>query len=150
MTSLAAATGTSVADVRAANCLADIDLIYVGQSLWLPFSPGTVPPSPVIGVIGCGSNARIDSPVLGATLGSAFDVFGTAQMPDLAYYRLEVRAERDGDYRMVVQLSQPVIDGFLGRIDRAGFGTGLHYLRLVVYDSHGQSAQPCVLPVIFR
>jgi LysM repeat protein len=44
---LAISTFTSVADLVTANCIANPDLIYAGQTLYVPRTPGTFLPAPI-------------------------------------------------------------------------------------------------------
>lgn len=45
---LAITTFTSVAELVSANCIANPDLIYVGQTLHVPRTPGTFLPTPIV------------------------------------------------------------------------------------------------------
>jgi LysM repeat protein len=45
---LAISTFTSVAELASANCVTNPDLIYVGQTLYIPRTPGTFLPTPIV------------------------------------------------------------------------------------------------------
>jgi LysM repeat protein len=148
---LAQATGTTVADVRAANCLADADVIFAGQILYLPGVPGAqATPAPSLSVIGCAARGvSIAAPTVAQTVRDVFEVRGTADIPNFSYYRLEVRAANAETYTEVTRSAVPVVDGVLGRVDARLFGSGFFYIRLVAVDARGGFPQPCAIPVLF-
>jgi len=146
---LATNAGATVADVRGANCLADADLIFVGQTLYLPAEPNeTATPAPLLSVIGClDARSQISEPAIGTVLDGRFEVRGTADVTDFSHYRIEIRAESDDIYTPIYRSAVPVTDGLLAAFDSGRFDSGLYYLRLVVVDQRGGIVQPCAIPV---
>ncbi|MCC6615635.1 MAG: LysM peptidoglycan-binding domain-containing protein [Anaerolineae bacterium] len=146
---LATNAGATVADVRGANCLADADLIFVGQTLYLPATPNeTATPAPLLSVIGClDARSQITTPAIGDVLSGRFEVRGTADVDNFSYYRIEIRAEAEDVYTPIYRSAATVTDGLLAAFDSARFEPGLYYLRLVVVDQRGGIVQPCAIPV---
>ncbi len=149
---LATNAGATVADVRGANCLADADLIFVGQTLYLPAQPNAqATPAPLLDVIGClDTRSQISAPGVGAILSGRFEVRGTAEVANFSFYRIEAREASEDAYTTVYRGTTPVIDGLLATLDAGRFGSGLYYLRLVVVDGRGGIVQPCAIPVFFQ
>jgi hypothetical protein len=164
--SIARAVGSTVSELREANCLSDPDLIFVDMTLYVPRLPlapvqTSVPSTPSIeqpgnrpafGAEGCTNpGVQITSPSIGQTVSSAITVTGTATLDNFWYYRLEVRPNTDQVYRFISRSENQVVNGPLGQLDTTIFGDGLHWIRMTVVDlTGGVNVAPCAIPVIFR
>lgn len=135
--------------------------------LWLPGGQTTPAPSatatPVTGravVVdssGCQpKSVFLSQPEAQARITGAYEVRGTAAVPDLAYYKLELSgAGTNGEWRtldvgkMDPTRAQewPVVDGTLGFFDSSLYPSGEYAFRLIVYDAAGNAPPPCVVPV---
>jgi LysM repeat protein len=155
---IAQAVGSSVNQLREVNCLENVANLQVNDVLFVPRQPSlpvaTLPPVfPQTGVRGVGCtdpNVQIIIPSPGVVVSGLFGIGGTASIPDFQFYRLEVRPDTAQRYSWYSSSTTPVVNGFLGEIDTALFGSGLHWIRLVVVDTAGNSLVPCAIPVIFR
>jgi hypothetical protein len=160
--SIARAVGSTVRELSEANCLEDVDTIFVGYELAVPRLPerpvatgiARVPTrTPGLASLGCTEPfAQITGPVVGQRVSGVFSVQGTAALPNLEYYKLEVRSQEATTYNFYMQSETPVTDGQLGRIDSRLFGSGVFYIRLALVDNTGNIPQggTCVVPVIFE
>ena len=150
--SIAGRAGSTVEAVRAANCLTDVNVIAVGQTLYLPTANAGVPtPTGIVLVVeGCDApGVIITAPLAGETLNGLVEVRGTASIADFSYYRLEIRPLAGENYSQITQVSQPVIDNLLWRLDTESYASGIYSLRLTVVTQRGTFPPPCIIPVIF-
>ena len=160
--SLARAVNSTVDDLLFANCLADANRIVAGTELFVPrlpvgpvrtAQPGDPGGDDDLANQGCnGPFVQILSPGLGETIDAPFTVEGTANLPNMEYFKLEIRAESASTYNFWSRSDDPVIEGVLGTIDRGLFGGGVYYVRLVAVDITGNvpADATCVMPVIFE
>ena len=97
--------------------------------------------------IGCDNPlAVIVSPLPGAVLSGKVEVQGTADIPDFAFYVLEISTLGDNWLNVHTQ-NEPVSSGVLGAWDSTRHVFGDHAFRLVVYKANGDFEEPCVIPV---
>lgn len=159
--SLARAVGSTVDDLLFANCLDDADRIVAGTELFVPRLPtGPVrtaqpglPGGDDLTTQGCnGPFVQIGAPSPGDSLNRGFRVTGTANLPNMEYFKLEIRSDTATTYNFWSRSDDAVINGTLGIIDRGLFGDGVHYLRLVAVDITGNvpADATCVVPVVFE
>jgi hypothetical protein len=160
--SIARAVDSTVSELSEVNCLLDVDTIFVGYELAVPRLPehpvetGIAPVQtrvPGVASIGCAEPfAQITSPAVGQRVSGVFSVQGTATLPNLEYYKLEVRSQEATTYNFYMQSETSVMDGRLGRIDSRLFGPGVFYIRLALVDNTGNipPGGTCVVPVIFE
>jgi hypothetical protein len=125
-------------------------VLLLGQPTLTPGGTATLPPQntsvPATGV-GCDNPlAIIVSPLPGAVLSGKVEVRGTADIPDFAFYVLEISTLGDNWLNVLTQ-SEPVSAGILGEWDSTRHVPGEHAFRLVVYDAEGAFMEPCVIPV---
>jgi hypothetical protein len=91
-------------------------------------------------------------------IAGAFEVRGTAKIPDLAFYQLELSgAGTSGEWRTLdvgrqnpdpaIQQVWPVVNDVLGSFDSSLYPPGEYAFRLVALDAAGNSPPPCVVPV---
>ena len=157
--SIAQATGSSVEELRYANCIEDADFITAGRTIFVPASPNRpiVTPVPIrasgaLRVNGCDfPQAQITSPILGQRLSGDFTVFGTASANDFGFYTIEVRPDDSDVYNLYSESFAPRQNTELGTVDAEFFNDGLHWLRLTVVDSRSniRVGAVCEIPVIF-
>ena len=128
----------------------DVLLLLPGQPT--PTLVGTATPMqqntpvPPTGV-GCDNPlAVIVSPLPGAVLSGKVEVQGTADIPDFAFYVLEISTLGD-NWMNVHTHNEPVSSGVLGEWDSDRHAPGEHAFRLVVYNSDGAFLEPCAIPV---
>lgn len=164
--SIAQAVNSTVEDLSMANCLPNIDALAIGDELFVPRLPEGpvqtgVPSVPdgdtteviALSPVGCTSPAiSIASPSIGQVINGAFSVIGTAALPTLEYYKLEIRADTATTYNFYSRAEEPVSNGQLGTIDSSLFGAGVYWVRLVVVDNTGNipGDATCAIPVIFE
>lgn len=159
--SIARAVKSTVAELKAVNCIQDGDLIVAGMALFVPQLPTqpirtSVPVNQATGMdlnpVGCADpRVQITSPVSSQRVSGVFEVYGTANPAAFWYYKLEVRPESTGVYNFYMDSESPVANGLLGQIDAEVFGDGLHWVRLTVVDNTGNIAPGgiCDFPVFF-
>jgi LysM repeat protein len=162
--SIARAVGSTVTELRDANCLLDVNIISTGDELAVPRLPVgpvlTGVPSvvrengtPAFTSLGCiSSAARIAAPGVGQRVSGRVNVIGTASLDNLEYLKLEIRADNATTYNFYSRQDTQVINGLLGTIDTSLFGRGVFHIRLAVVDNTGNVPRgaTCVIPVIFE
>lgn len=141
--------------------------IVPNLSLLLPGGPATAAPLPtttpvtggavVVDASGCQpESVFLSKPEPNERISGAYEVRGTADIPNLAYYKLELSgAGTEGEWRTldVGKLDPtraevwPVVNNTLGSFDSSLYHSGEYALRLIVYDAAGNAAPPCVVPV---
>jgi hypothetical protein len=146
--SLARISGSAVSDIRVGNCLPN-ETIFALQTLYLPL-PGSnnVASGAVDGCNAAG--VSLDHALVGQTVSGVFEVRGTANIDNFAYYRVEVLPPGANAYVEVRRSFRPVVDGVLARVSATRFAPGEYRLRLVVVDARGGFPQPCDIPVIIQ
>lgn len=144
------------------NCLANADRIITGDRLFVPRLPPASPRNPAggdsppgMGRYGCTEPAiaTITHPRAGATVSGTVIVNGTASLPQgFGFYKLEVRPDAATIHNFWSSADAPVVAGQLGMLDTQVFGTGLHWLRLVVVAEDGSTPPGtiCTIPLFFR
>lgn len=158
---IARAVNSTVARLRDANCLTNVDQIIAGDVLFVPQAPEHTVPALVSpsgagtttasGTLGCSSpSVRITVPGAGQVVSGLFAVRGSADQTNFQFYKLEIRENTAVTYNVLLLSNAPVTDGELARIDSTLFPPGLYWLRLVVVDNTGNvpAAATCVIPVI--
>jgi hypothetical protein len=141
--------------------------VYLTERVILPelTGPQTTPtpqvtpspsPSPVVdsgNVVvdssGCDNpDATLTAPQTGDRIAGAFEVRGTANIPNLAFYKIELSgAGTGGEWLSLDVGTDPVLDSVLGSFDATARSSGDYAFRLVVVDNAGNSPPPCVVAV---
>jgi len=166
---IAQAVGSTVNDLRDANCLANIGTLPAGLPLYVPVPiEGDVPEIPAVypsvtpapGTLqmaleapseGCDTaGVVLTSPVRGQVVETVTTIYGTADDPQFSRFEISVRPDSEEDYDLYLFAQVPVQRGALGQINPAFFGDGIHWLRLEVLDAGGNVTGSCAIPVIFR
>ena len=103
----------------------------------------------VVDSSGCANpNATLTSPKSGQRIAGAFEVDGTANIPNLAFYKFEISgAGTNGEWLSLGVGTTPVMNGQLGSFDATARESGNYAFRLVVLDSSGNFPPPCVVTV---
>jgi hypothetical protein len=99
--------------------------------------------------VGCENPlANINSPLPGAILAGEVIVQGNASILNFAFYTIDISTLGD-NWLPVVTGSQasPADGGVLGTWDASFQEVGNHALRLTVYDTQGNHAEPCMIPI---
>jgi hypothetical protein len=121
-----------------------------------PSQQPTATPSPIAvqtGIVvdssGCeNADATLTAPTPGERIAGAFEVLGTANTPNLAFYKVEISGVgTGGDWLSLDVGTEPVVDGRLGSFDASAREPGEYAFRLVVLDNAGNFPPPCVVPV---
>lgn len=157
---IALAVGSTVGELRDANCLQNVDNIYAETTLFVPRAP-TRPVQPAGTVVstsgapavpqGCTyPGAQITAPQHGQVVTGVITLFGTATVPNFQYYRIEVRPDFSNVYNFYDRIETPVENNALAQINTDLFDDGLHWVRLTVVDNTGNFPEPCAIPLIFR
>ncbi len=157
--SLSQRAGISLADLQAANCLANPSQIIAGQILVLPPNGSLLPtPGLATGSPGDGNAytcfnpaARITAPAPGTPINGGFAIRGSANIPNFQFYKLEVRADAAQSYVTFFTSTKPVTtDSELGTLNANAFPPGLYWIQLVVVDNTGNyPIAPCQIRLRF-
>ncbi len=116
----------------------------------------TVTPSPIAvqtGIVvdssGCENPvATLTAPVAGERIAGAYEVLGTANTLNFAFYKFEISGVgTSGEWLSLGVGTQPVVDSVLGRFDSSAREPGEYAFRLVVLDSAGNFPAPCIVPI---
>ena len=116
---------------------------YLGGESETPLAIGTADK------IGCENpNATMTSPVDGEQIRGVVEIFGTATIPNFAFYKIEYR-NTSGDelWRAISAGTNTVQEDSLGVWDTTLVTPGNFELRLVVTDTEGNAPFPCVIQV---
>ena len=115
-----------------------------------PSVPPTLAPSgsPTPAASQCANLAGIiKSPVQDSTVSGTVDIRGSATRPNLAYWKLEYRADAATAYTQLYRSDQPVNDGALSLWSTKTVPNGVYWLQLTVADTTGNSSVPCQVRV---
>jgi hypothetical protein len=91
--------------------------------------------------------AKLTYPGINAVLSGAVQIFGSANVPDLDYYKFEFRQGGSQEWAWLQSYYAPVADGLLGVWDTSALSTGTYGFRLVVVDKTGNHPSPCEITV---
>jgi hypothetical protein len=113
----------------------------------LPTATATVAAIPA--GVGCENPlATLIYPAFGETVAGPIEVLGTANIPDFAFYKLEINGpSTDGNWQTLSAGSTPVVEGLLGTWDASIYDPGSYSFRMVVYDAAGNWPPPCTVPI---
>lgn len=153
LSSIARSTGTTLSELRDANCLSDLNRLVAGTQLYVPGPEAASgrdnnAPDPQ----GCTSpNTFITSPLPGERVRRVFFMTGTALSDNFSHFRIEIRADDDRDYELHSESPLAVVDDVLAVVDTTRYEPGLYWLRLSVIDEDDRVRTPtCAIPVIFE
>jgi LysM repeat protein len=134
--------GVSVWSIVQANNIANPNVIFPGQKLYIPGTAPT-PPAPTPPP-GC---EHLTQPKNGAKVWGTVVAKGTADIPDFAYYKLEQRKDGLDGWHWIMSGDTPVHDGTLGTWDTRTVPDGEYFFRLVIVDGTGNYPPPCEIVV---
>jgi hypothetical protein len=111
----------------------------------LPATPGPLS----IDSSGCSNpKATLTEPTPGTQVAGSFEVRGTADIDNFAFYTFEINgASTSGAWVSLYVGTTPVVNGTLGSFDTSAYQSGEYAFRLVVKDSAGNFPTPCVVPI---
>ena len=145
---IAQTTGTTVEALQAANCLANINSIRVGQILSVPDKAGIGASTSYLAE-GCTDiGAKITAPAVGQLVKGILKVEGSATSNNFAFYKLEMRPDSSKAYTLYNSYIKPVSQGVLGEIDTRIFSTGIYWLKLTLVNQSGQATASCAIPIL--
>jgi hypothetical protein len=138
--------------------------VYVGAHYILPNldslttgpPPTLAPPTPtsiggavIVDSSGCdNANVTLINPTPNERIAGSFEARGTANIPDFAFYKLELSgANTNGEWATVEVGNEVVISDTLGTFDSSLYLPGEYAFRLMVVDAAGNSSPPCVVAV---
>lgn len=107
-------------------------------------------PGPIaVDASGCANpQATLQKPVAGERIAGAFAVEGVADIPNFAFYTVEIsNVTTRGAWVTLFVGNQPQPGGLLGRFDSTAYVPGEYAMRLVVRDGAGSFPSPCTLVV---
>lgn len=128
----------------------DVVIVLPGQATptlsGTPRSQLASTPLPAGGV-GCTNPlATITSPLAGAVLSGIVEVQGVSNIPDFAFYVLEI-STLGGNWLNLYTDNEPVKGGVLGEWNTEFHKPGDYSFRIVVYDASGAFVAPCTIPI---
>lgn len=99
---------------------------------------------------GCSNpDATISSPSSGAQVQGLVEVRGSANIPNFAFYKIEIKAsDSSANWQVVTAGNTPKLDDVLGAWDTNLVINGVYLLQLVVTDTAGNAPLPCALEVV--
>ena len=127
-----------------------VSILLPGQAS--PTPSGSATPVPTVTPVppagsGCRvAAATISSPLAGAVISGQVDVRGSANIPDFAFYVLEISTVGDNWLNLYTD-DKPVQDGLLGRWNASLYPPGEYAFRMIVYDARGAFPEPCTIPI---
>lgn len=117
-------------------------------------SPSPIRPHATAGPLivdssGCRNpKATFTEPKPDAQIAGSFEVRGTADIDNFAFYTFEISgATTHGAWVSLYVGSTPVVNGTLGSFDTSAYEPGEYAFRLVVKDNAGNFPPPCVVAV---
>lgn len=111
--------------------------------------------APVVRPAACPNpNVRITSPGTNQVVQGDIAIYGTANVADFQYYKVEVGPgsnPKDNEWTVVGRLHQsPVSGGVLETFNSSAYAPGTYTLRLVAVDQTGNYPEPCRVTVIVQ
>lgn len=115
----------------------------------------TVTVTPVVRAPACPNpSARLTSPGVNQVVRGNVPILGTANIPNLQYYKVEVgpgQNPRDHEWTVVGQLHESsVSSGRLETFNSGAYPLGTYTLQLVVVDATGNYPEPCKVTVVVQ
>lgn len=92
----------------------------------------------------------LTQPTGGARLTGEVEVLGTANVPNLAFYRIEISGVTTNGAWVTLNVgNEPKVNGRLGVFNVNSYQSGEYAFRLVVTDNLGQAYPACAIAVTF-
>jgi hypothetical protein len=128
-----------------------LDLLASPQPTLFPVDSALtpLPTQPVqSGMTGCVKDHMIiTAPSPGDTISGVVDVAGTADIPNLGFYKYEVASAGTDAWQTIGADRKQVDNDSLGKFNTLSVNNGDYFLRLVVTDNVGNALPPCVIAV---
>ncbi|MBV6402319.1 MAG: hypothetical protein CNIPEHKO_02626 [Anaerolineales bacterium] len=100
------------------------------------------------GMSGCVPNQiMLTAPEPGAVVGGKIELTGTADVPNLAFFKYEVSSMGSNIWATISAGDRTVKNDTLGEWDTVTLPNGDYFLQLVIIDNAGQTIGPCVIVV---
>ncbi len=115
----------------------------------VPDTPTPSGPTPTP-FVDCTVDLNINEPANGSVVAEVINFSGTADTPNLAYYRLEANGpETNGVWASLLgrNIEQPVRDGFMGNVNLSQWGNGPYLIRLTAVNGSDFTIGQCVIQV---
>jgi len=111
--------------------------------------PLPVQPSPVATpALQCANqSAIISAPAMDGTVAGLIEIRGTAARPNMAYWKLEYRADAAAAYAQLYRSETPITDTVLSLWSTKTVPNGVYWLQLSVVDGTGNFGTPCQVRV---
>ncbi|MDY7041757.1 MAG: CdaR family protein, partial [Chloroflexota bacterium] len=91
--------------------------------------------------------AHLTAPLVGEGVDGEVELYGTAAIANLDYYKIEFRSDEATEWAFAARHDQPVTNGLLAVWDTSALPAGRYWVRLVVVDTIGNYVEPCTVPV---
>lgn len=92
--------------------------------------------------------SEITSPAYGERVSGSYEIKGTANIPKLAFYKVEISGlTTNGAWVTLSVGKEAKVNGNLGTFNTNNYPAGEYAFRLVVTDNLGHSLPPCVIAV---
>jgi hypothetical protein len=118
-----------------------------------PTPVGTIVPGYPTPADCAGPQASLEIPANGQVIFDSLTVVGTANIPNFAFYKLELRGpSTGGEFSPILgEKTSPVIEkGVLGQLPLSPFAPGDYTFRLAVFDNTGMLRASCTVWVNIR
>jgi hypothetical protein len=135
----------SVLSTPTINPLATPTSLLGPQFFQTTLTPGSTATAAASGCIP--GQIMITSPKAGDVLRGQVTLMGTADIPNLGYYKYEFSPWGTENWSTIQAAHKVVQDSQLGTWDTSGLVTGDYQLRLVVTDNQGKELPACIVPV---
>lgn len=98
---------------------------------------------------GCNDVLRISQPADGTQINTTYEILGTVNTPNLAFYKLELSGSAtNGNWVTITVNTEPVTNGvILPSFSPNPYTPGNYAMRVVAYDNDGNSLPPCTVSV---
>jgi hypothetical protein len=99
---------------------------------------------------GClNEGATISSPISGEEVRGLVEVRGTADIPNFAFYKIEIRPSEPSSVWQVITAGTDILkEEMLGMWDTNLVENGVYLLQLVVTDTAGNAPLPCTVEIV--
>lgn len=98
---------------------------------------------------GCTETLTISQPADGTLINTTFEILGTVNTPNLAFYKLELSGSATGGNWVTITVdTDPVVNGqLLPSFSPNPYTPGDYAMRLIAYDNDGESTPPCAVSI---
>lgn len=109
----------------------------------------TDPPGTPSGAGCLNEGATISSPTSGEEIRGLVEVVGTADIPNFAFYKIEIRpSEPSSIWQVITAGTDTLTEEMLGMWDTSLVENGVYLLQLVVTDTVGNAPLPCTIEIV--